>query len=126
MAQSILQTELKKHSPFESPEQEAFLNLLRTYGILNTPFIQLFKQHGITNTQYNVLRILRAAGGELPCQNIAERMVHRVPDITRLIDRLVQAKLVLRRRSRTDRRVVLIRVTESGRMLLETRLGHCR
>ena len=87
MAKSILQTELKKRQPFESPEQEAYLNLLRTYGVLSAPFIQLFKQHGMTDTQYNALRILRGAGGELPCLNIAERMVHRVPDITRLIDR---------------------------------------
>ena len=120
MAKSILQTKLKQGTPFESPEHEAYLNLLRTYGVLSAPFMQLFKQHGITNTQYNVLRILRGAGGELPCLDIAERMVHRVPDVTRLIDRLVQAKLVMRRRTRVDRRVVLVRVTPPGRTLLDT------
>ena len=120
MAKSILQIELRKQTPFESLEQEAYLNLLRTYGMLSAPFMQLFKQHGITNTQYNALRILRGAGGELPCLDIAERMVHRVPDVTRLIDRLVQAKLVMRRRSRVDRRVVLVRVTPQGHTLLDT------
>ncbi len=120
MAKSILQTKLKQGTPFESPEHEAYLNLLRTYGVLSAPFMQLFKQHGITNTQYNVLRILRGAGDELPCLDIAERMVQRVPDITRLIDRLVQVKLVTRRRSRVDRRVVLVRITASGCALLDS------
>ena len=118
MASSTLRTELKRTTPFETPHQEALLNLMRTYGILTAPFARLFKQYGITDTQYNVLRILRGAGRELPCSELSERMLTRVPDITRLVDRLVQAKLVVRRRSRTDRRVVLVRITESGRDLL--------
>lgn len=115
MASSTLQTELKKTTPFESPHQEALLNLMRTYGLLIAPFTRLFKQYGITDTQYNVLRLLRGAGSELPCSELSERMLTRVPDITRLVDRLVQAKLVTRRRSRTDRRVVFVRLTEAGR-----------
>ncbi len=118
MAPTSLQREIKRKEPFESPAQEALLNLLRTYGVLSAPFVRLFKQHGISDPQYNVLRILSGAGEELPCLEIAERMVSRVPDITRLIDRLAAANLVKRRRSRSDRRMVLVGITDEGRDLL--------
>ena len=109
MVPSTLQTELKKTTPFESPHQEALLNLMHTSDLLIASFTRLFKQYGITDTQYNVLGLLRRAGSELPCSELAERMLTRVPDRTRLVDRLVQAKLVTRRRSRTDRRGVWVR-----------------
>jgi DNA-binding MarR family transcriptional regulator len=75
----------------------------------------LFKAHGLSAPQYNVLRILRGAGPDgLRCQEIAERMITRVPDITRLLDRLVDKGFVDRRRSEADRRVVISVVTRAG------------
>ena len=100
LARSGLQDELKKKLPFESPEQEAMLNLARTNDTFELAFVRLFRSHKISPPQYNILRILRGAGGEgLPCLEIAGRMVTCVPDITRLIDRLERAGLVARTRS---------------------------
>lgn len=120
MAKSALQRELHKKRPFELPEEEAYLNLARTNSLLQGEFARLFKTYGISSPLYNLLRILRGAGqAGLPCQEIAEHMVTRVPDITRLIDRLEEARLARRERSREDRRVVCITITPAGVKLLE-------
>jgi DNA-binding MarR family transcriptional regulator len=106
--------ELKKRRPFESPEQEAALNLMRTADWLALAFGRLFRAHGLSAPQYNVLRILRGEGAPLPSLEIAARMVTGVPDITRLIDRLEGAGLVARRRCEEDRRVVYVALTDAG------------
>jgi DNA-binding MarR family transcriptional regulator len=113
-----LADELGKRRPFDLPEQEVYLNLLRTADALAGEFAQLFKQHGLTDAQYNALRILRGHGCPIPTRWIAEEMVTREPDITRLIDRLERAGLVRRERSKTDRRVVRVRITAKGTALL--------
>jgi DNA-binding MarR family transcriptional regulator len=113
-----LQDEIKKRNPFDSPEQEAALNLARTNDRLQSEFARLFRRHGLTGPQYNVLRILRGAGEPLPCQEIASRMINQVPDITRLVDRLEEAGLVERSRTEADRRLVLTRITEPGLCLI--------
>jgi DNA-binding MarR family transcriptional regulator len=115
----VLQAELRKKRPFDVAEEEAFLNLQRTLDALAAPFEQLFRQRGISDSQYNVLRILRGVGGDgLPCTEIAERMVSRDPDITRLVDRLETAGLVVRVRIARDRRVILVRITAVGQKLV--------
>lgn len=119
MTPSTLQDELKKRDPFESLEQEAFLNLLRTSDQLNTEFTRLFATHGLSGPQYNVLRILRGSGDEgLPCLEVAGQMITRMPDITRLVDRLEAAGFVERCRTESDRRVVLVKITATGIELL--------
>ncbi len=76
-------------------------------------------QAGITLQQYNVLRILRGAGGEaLPTLEIGERMVERTPGTTRLLDRLERRELVERHRCTADRRRVLCTITRKGLDLL--------
>ena len=107
-----LKDEIKKRKPFDSPSEEAYLNLLRTHAVLYADFHHLFKRCGLSEPQYNVLRILRGAGGDgLPSTEIADRMITRVPDVTRLVDRLEAAGLVERRRTTEDRRVVLVKIT---------------
>jgi DNA-binding MarR family transcriptional regulator len=113
----MLKDEIKKKKPFESPAEEAYLNLLRTTTVLAADFERLFKDAGLSEPQYNVLRILRGAGAGgtgLPCLEIASRMITRVPDITRLVDRLESAGLVERARTSEDRRVVLVKITRKG------------
>jgi DNA-binding MarR family transcriptional regulator len=120
MPDSSLQAELKKKHPFESLEQEALLNVLRTSDQLNAEFTRLFNAHGLSGPQYNVLRILRGAAGDgLPCLEIAGQMITRMPDITRLVDRLETAGFVERCRTDADRRVVLVKITPAGLELLE-------
>jgi DNA-binding MarR family transcriptional regulator len=114
-----LQQEIKKRQPFDSPEQEACLNLVRTGDLLQLDFTRLFREHGLSPPLYNVLRILRGAGGDgLPSLEVAGRMIGSVPDITRLIDRLEQAGHVERIRSTEDRRVVMVRIAPAGLKLL--------
>jgi DNA-binding MarR family transcriptional regulator len=105
-----LQHELKKKTPFDSAEQEAVLNVLRTADQLQIRFARLFRQFGLTPQQYNILRILRGEGRPLPILEIASRMITVVPGITGLIDRLEAASLVERKRCDQDRRVTYVAI----------------
>jgi DNA-binding MarR family transcriptional regulator len=119
MEPSPLQRELRKTKPFDCAEEEALLNLVRSADVLCRDFRVLFAEHGISEPQYNVLRILRGHRDTgLPCQEIAPQMVTPMPDITRLVDRLEAAGLARRERIATDRRVVLVRIAPPGLELL--------
>ena len=113
-----LQRELKKRQPFESLEIEAILNILRTADQFHNRFGRFFREYGLTNSQYNVLRILRGEGKPIPSLEIAGRMVQVVPAITGLIDRLEKQELVKRNRCTEDRRVVYVELTKKGAKLL--------
>jgi DNA-binding MarR family transcriptional regulator len=116
---SPLQQELQQSKPFDSPAVEAYLNLLRTYDHLSGDMSRFMKRRGISQPQYNVLRILRGAGSAgLPSLAVAERMVARVPDITRLLDRMASKGWVKRTRSKEDRRVVIAQITPKGTRFL--------
>jgi DNA-binding MarR family transcriptional regulator len=99
------------------PEQEVFINLLRSYDCLWSEQGRFIQRFGITPQQYNVLNVLalRDEGHGVACQEIAENLLNRVPDITRLLDRLEQAGLILRERCCSDRRVVRTHLTDVGR-----------
>src|SRR6516225_3048833 len=109
-----LQHELKKRRPFESPEEEAALSILRTSDQLQIRFARLLREYGLTPSQYNVLRILRGEGKPLPILEIASRTVTVVPGITGLIDRLEQGGFVKRVRCEKDRRVIYVALTDHG------------
>ena len=119
MAVGKLQRELGKKGPFESPEQEAMLNILRTNDQFQNQFGRLFREYGLTSSQYNVLRILRGEGKPMPCLEISERMIQVVPAMTGLIDRLEKQELVSRARCTEDRRVVHITITRKAQTLLK-------
>ena len=111
--------EIRQTKPFSSREEEAFLNLGRTWETLLGRFAELLKQFQLTPTQYNMLRILRGAGADgLTCSEASARMITAEPDVTRLLDRLEGRKLIFRERSKTDRRIVLTRITQQGLDLL--------
>ena len=115
-----LRKEIKQTKPFGSLEEEAFLDLQRTADALERAFASVLKPSGLSPTQYNVLRILRGAGESgLTCREIGERMIHRDPDITRLLDRLEVRGLVARERSRRDRRVIVTRIAAEGLQVLK-------
>ncbi|QDU59685.1 HTH-type transcriptional regulator MgrA [Planctomycetes bacterium Pan216] len=115
---SRLGRELKKKGAFESLEQEVMLNLFRSSDQFENRFGRLFRVHGLTASQYNILRILRGEGKPLPSLEVAERMIRVVPAITGLIDRLEKAGLVTRHRCEKDRRVVYVAITEKATTLL--------
>src|SRR6267154_6042417 len=107
--------------PRGTPEEAAFLDLLRTCDLLSRGPAQFLKSEDLSPTQYNVLRILRGAPAGLACGEIANRMITRDPDITRLLDRLEKRGLISRNRETKDRRTVMARITPDGLKLL-TRL----
>ena len=111
---SKLQRELKKKGPFVSLEQEVLLNIARTSDQLLVRVERLFRDYGLTASQYNILRILRGEGQPLPMLEIANRTVKVVPGITGLIDRLEAAGFVRRERSTADRRVIFVSITEKA------------
>jgi DNA-binding MarR family transcriptional regulator len=105
---------------FDSPEQEAFLGLWRTFDRLHALEEELFARFELTPQQYNALRLLKAARpGTLRTTDLATRLVSRAPDITRLLDKLAERKLVDRRRSETNRREVRVGITAAGVALLD-------
>src|SRR5688572_25760021 len=114
-----LKEDIRQRKAFTSLQQEAFLNVLRTSSTLTDDLEELLKPYGISATQYNVLRILRGAGQGGLCRNeLRDRMLTRMPDMTRLLDRMEDAGLVKRSREQDDRRMVLTQITARGRELL--------
>ena len=110
-----------KDKPMHSLEEGAFVAVLRTAEYLQHRAAEMFKQHGLSPTQYNVLRILRGAGAEgLACSEVGERMLNHDPDITRLLDRLEGRGLIERSRGKSDRRVIMTRIAPAGLELLRS------
>jgi DNA-binding MarR family transcriptional regulator len=136
MTLTTLQHEIRQTRPFRSLQQEAHLNVVRTAAFLADAFERVVRPSGLSGAQYNVLRILRGAGPAGLCRNeLRDRMLTRMPDMTRLLDRMEQAGLVSRSRDAEDRRMVTTRITAKGDHLLDdlearvaeehsARLGH--
>lgn len=97
-----------------SPEEAAFLDLLRTADKLTRGAIGVLKAAALSPTQYNVLRILRGSSQGLPCGELAGRLITHDPDVTRLLDRMEKRGLISRARDSQDRRMVLARITPTG------------
>lgn len=115
-----LSHEIKQSRPFASKEVEAFLNLIRTAAVFEQELIELLKPHGLTPSQYNVLRILRGAGKSGLCRyEVIDRLVAPGPDVTRLLDRLEKGGLVSRKRDDQNRRLVKATITKRGERLLK-------
>jgi len=104
---------------FDSLEQEAFLNLWRSYDRLHIAEEELFGKYDLTPQQYNALRLLRGEGdAKLATLALAAKLVSRAPDITRLLDKLEERGLIARERPADNRRIVLIGLTSAGKVLL--------
>lgn len=117
--ESSLRAEIHKQQPFDTPAQEAFLNLVRTSSVLDVPFERLLRNHGLSSATYNVLRILRGSGATgRVCNEIGQHLVARVPDVTRLIDRLEKQGYAKRTRGDSDRRLVRVVITPNGLEIL--------
>jgi DNA-binding MarR family transcriptional regulator len=118
MSRSI-QAELKQRKPFRTLEEEASVSLARTAALMEYAAAEVLRRYGLTPTQYNVLRILRGAEPDgLGRNEVRDRLVFKVSDATRLLDRLEEMGLVARTRGGEDRRVVVARITRKGLDLL--------
>jgi DNA-binding MarR family transcriptional regulator len=105
----------------EDPYQLAFVQLMRTADRLMLELAELLRPYDVSPTQYNVLRILRGAGKQpMNCVEIADRMISRDPDITRLLDRMQARGLISRERSVEDRRAVYVTLTAESQSILRS------
>ncbi len=117
---SMLQEEIKQARPFDSLREEVWLNLQRTSALLGHKVEQELRPRGLSPTQYNVLRILRGADARGLCQyEIGGRLVAQVPDVPRILERMERAGWVRRDRGEQDRRMVIARLTETGRAIVD-------
>jgi DNA-binding MarR family transcriptional regulator len=117
---SRLQAELKQTKPFPRRSSEALLSVMRTAALLEHQVNEALRPFGVTDLQYNVLRILRGAGPNGLCgREIAERLVSKVPDVSRLLDRMEGMQVLRRERDAADRRHVTARITPKGLRVLD-------
>jgi len=105
-------------SSFPSSKVKALINIKYTANWLSSKEVEFFKPYGISPQQFNILRILRGAKEAIKVQLVKERMIERSPNATRLMDKLLEKKLISRYRCEQDRRVVYVEITEEGLLLL--------
>lgn len=115
----ILRKWIKQTAPLDAG-LDAMLNLLVSGKIIENDFEVILKPFGITRRQYNVLRILKGVypGGH-PRAEIAARVLEQSPDITRIIDRLEDQKLITRVQGKKDKRESLTKITPKGIALVD-------
>ncbi len=114
-----IEDEIRQTKPFAHPSIRAVVSLLRTATVLEHATNELLRPHGITLTQFNVLRILKGAGKRGLCgREVGERLISPVPDVSRLLDRMVEMGLVSRVRDDSDRRHVTARIAPKGERVL--------
>ncbi len=113
-----LEQDIKQKIPFQNQREKALVNILFTYNWLNDRLKRHFKPYGITPTQYNILRILNGSDHPMSTFEIRERMLNKMSDITRLIERLLKKKFVQKTIHKADKRLVDIEITAEGRAIL--------
>jgi DNA-binding MarR family transcriptional regulator len=115
-----LEDELKMQQ-FTDNFQRAYLNILFTANWLEAKMQQQMKAYNITTSQFNVLRILRGQKGQpMSAFAIQERMIYRTSNVTRILEKLVEKKLVTRDHNVANRRMIDIRLTQDGLELLKS------
>jgi DNA-binding MarR family transcriptional regulator len=115
-----LEDEIKQTKPFKDEFQKLMLNINFTSSYLNALLSEKLKPFGISPHQYNVLRILKGRFPESYCnQEITKRMIDKSSNATRIVDKLLEKKLVSRTEDKVDRRLVNIKITAQGLKLIE-------
>ncbi len=114
-----LEDEIKQNKPFRAESEKMFVNITYTCNWLNTLFSERLKPYEISPPQYNVLRILRGKYPDTYCNlEITERMLDKSSNATRIVDKLIEKKLVSRSVDKVDRRLVNIKITQKGLAIL--------
>jgi DNA-binding MarR family transcriptional regulator len=111
-------------SKFRNEYQKSIINLIYTYNWMNEQMKSVFDRYEITSQQFNILRILRGAGEPLSTLQIRQRMLDKMSDTSRIVDRLIKKELVKKTICKSDRRLVDVIISEKGKKLLE-RLDTC-
>ena len=108
-----------KQSKFRNEYQRAFINLIFTYNWSTEKVKKLFDSEGLTMQQFNILRILRGSEVPLSTLQIRERMLDKMSDTSRIVDRLVLKGLAKKNTCKADKRLVDVTITEKGKKTLE-------
>ena len=108
-----------KQTSFRSEHQRAIINLIFTYNWTTEHLKQIFDKHDLTMQQFNILRILRGSETPLSTLQIRERMLDKMSDTSRIVDRLILKGLVKKTVSKSDKRLVDVFITLKGRKLLQ-------
>ena len=106
-------------SSFPNERVKALINIKYTASYLDQVGAAMLRPYGISEPQYNILRILRGAGKAITINQVKERMVQRSPNSTRLMDKLCEKNLISRSRGEQDRRVVYVKIEGKGLDLLK-------
>lgn len=115
-----IETDIKQTTPFKTPYHRAFVNVMYTSNWVVDSQMRMLKPFGLTLQQYNVLRILRGQHpNPVKVSDITERMLDKMSNASRLVDKLVAKRLVLRTECPSDRRAVDVVITEQGMALLK-------
>jgi DNA-binding MarR family transcriptional regulator len=109
---------------FRNVYQKAMINLIYTFNWMSEKTKKFHDQFEITSQQYNILRILRGAAVPLSTLQIRQRMLDKMSDTSRIVDRLLKKNLVLKVVCKDDRRLVDVSITAKGLKLLETMDKH--
>jgi len=108
-----------QQTKFRNEYQKTVVNIIYTYNWVTEKTKQIFERGVVTSQQYNILRILRGAGKPLSTLQIRQRMLDKMSDTSRIVDRLVKKQLVQKVICKTDRRLVDVTITDAGLQLLE-------
>ncbi len=104
---------------FRNEFQKAAINFIFTFNWLNDKMRVFFEKEDITSQQFNILRILRGAGKPISTLQIRQRMLDKMSDTSRIVDRLLAKELVVKNTCPDDKRLVDVSITEKGKKLLE-------
>ena len=111
-------------SKFRNEYQKAGINIIYTFNWMTEQMKNLFEKHDLTSQQFNILRILRGAGQPLSTLQIRQRMLDKMSDTSRIVDRLIIKGLVKKVTSKVDKPLVDVSITEKGKKLLSKLDGH--
>jgi DNA-binding MarR family transcriptional regulator len=103
---------------FRNEYQKAGINIIYTFNWMNEQMRNLFEAHELTSQQFNILRILRGAGQPISTLQIRQRMLDKMSDTSRIVDRLILKGLVKKSVCKTDKRLVDVTITDKGKKLL--------
>lgn len=109
---------IQQKIPFSNEWQRAMVNLIYTANWVNDQLKLNLKQFDITPQQYNVMRILRGAGKPISTSDIRDRLLDKMSDASRMVDRLCQKGWVVRTTCPNDKRLVDVKLTDEGTLLL--------
>ena len=113
-----IEKDLQQAKPFKNDHERALVNLLFTSRFVESKFKSIYKEYGVTMKQYNILRILKGAGEPISTQLIRERMIDRMSDISRIVDRMIDKGIVTKCLNGADKRLVDITLSKKGEEVL--------